>query len=70
MNILFPVAAIEGCDADGLNRGIIETAYIDTDAVRMGAGNIEGFDTAGFAEQVSGFMGIEGVGAEIILATE
>lgn len=67
--VLLPVVPIKRQDSQRLGCSV-ETADIDVDATRIGAGNIERFDTAHLAKQMLGNSGIECVSGEVIAAFE
>jgi hypothetical protein len=67
MNSGFPVFSVKWFDFDTFYCCLIETSYIHADSVRVGAGNIKRFNPAGPAKQVFGFMGIKGIGLQVVL---
>ena len=59
VGVLFPVLAVEGGDGDIFDRTFVQAVDVDAVAVGVGAGDVEGFDAAGFAEEVPGGAGVE-----------
>ena len=70
VGVEFPVAPVEIPNVNPGNRFRFEAADIDTDAIRVGARDVERFDAAVGAETVPGDAGIEGVGGEVILSLQ
>jgi hypothetical protein len=64
------MTAIEGPQRQSRYIYAIETAHVDVDLVRIGAGHVEGMNSADLAERVPGDFGVELVGGKIFLAAE
>jgi len=67
VNTGFPIFAIERLDFHAVYTGIIQATRVHTDTIRMGSGNIKGFDTTGPAKQVFRLVRSEGIGLKGIL---
>ncbi len=68
VNIVFPVFSIELLDIHAVDGGFFKATNVDTDSIRVGAGDVKRLDAAGFAKQVLRLVGVKGIGSKVILS--
>src|SRR5580698_3192754 len=66
----FPIAAVKRLYGNGFNGVAVDAAHVDADAVRMRAGNVEGFYSACGAEKMLRDMRVEGIRGERFAAAD